>query len=187
MARTKILISCAFCNNSFRVKPSHRSKRRCCSRQCYNSYRRARFRIRFWARVNKTEECWLWEGPRNHFGYGLFAFARQTLATHRVSFELAYGPIPSPLFVLHKCDNPRCVNPEHLYLGTQLDNMRDRQSRTGYPQGIKHHMAKLTENEVREIRRLYADGTSQISLAEQFNSDQTNISMIVNRKTWRHI
>jgi hypothetical protein len=83
---------------------------------------------RFWKKVNKTDGCWLWTATR--IGrYGGFRFEGRSRTAHRVSWELAFGPIPDGLQVLHHCDTPLCVNPQHLFLGTPLDNARDRDSK----------------------------------------------------------
>lgn len=80
----------------------------------------------FMLHVQKTESCWLWTGCKSKYGYGQFTFRKKTTLAHRASYELAMGPFDNWLCVLHKCDNPQCVNPDHLFLGTQLDNARDR-------------------------------------------------------------
>ncbi len=83
---------------------------------------------RFWPKVRRGEGCWEWTGARSAKGYGRLTAGRRGdgyLRTHRLSFELAYGPVPDGLFVLHRCDNPPCVRPDHLFLGTKSDNMRD--------------------------------------------------------------
>jgi hypothetical protein len=81
--------------------------------------------MRFWKYVNKTESCWEWVGARQKFGYGWFLFYKRYMSSHRASWILHYGLIPKGMFVLHHCDNPSCVNPSHLFLGTQKDNIRD--------------------------------------------------------------
>lgn len=80
---------------------------------------------RFWNKVNKTDTCWLWTGCTNGIGYGLIRIDTKLYSTHRFSYELHFGKIPVGIHVLHSCDNPLCVNPEHLFLGNQKDNMRD--------------------------------------------------------------
>src|SRR5687767_4720826 len=80
---------------------------------------------RFWEKVRKTDGCWLWTASRNAKGYGQIMYQRRPIHAHRVSWQLANGPIPDGLCVLHRCDNPQCVNPGHLFLGTIVDNNRD--------------------------------------------------------------
>lgn len=81
---------------------------------------------RFWAGVDTTGDCWVWKGSKAGAGYGVLGIDYKSVYAHRFSYELHFGPIPDNLCVLHKCDNPPCVNPDHLFLGTQLDNMDDR-------------------------------------------------------------
>jgi hypothetical protein len=90
---------------------------------------------RFWSKVAKgaDDACWLWQAGRFKSGYGAFAMRPHTKRAHRVAWELVNGPIPDGLHVLHECDTPPCCNPAHLFLGTHADNMRDRQSKGGYP------------------------------------------------------
>lgn len=80
---------------------------------------------RFWSKVQKTDSCWLWKGAKNQFGYGFFRLGSRNEVAHRVSYNWIKGEIPSGLLVLHTCDNPSCVNPDHLFIGTHSDNMRD--------------------------------------------------------------
>lgn len=91
------------------------------------NYLRGSPQIRFWPKVDKSENCWLWRGSRQTHGYGTFYYQGTMHLSHRISWILTYGEIPTGLCVLHKCDNPPCVNPQHLFLGTHVDNMIDRE------------------------------------------------------------
>lgn len=142
------------------------------------------------SRVNKTKNCWLWMGCVNNFGYGLLRFEKKCYRVHRLSYLIYKGEIPQGMLVCHTCDNPPCVNPEHLFLGTHKDNARDRsfKGRNNFPLGERHGLSKLTKEKILEIRKLYGHGDiNQKELAKMFSVDQTNISYIVNRKTWKHI
>jgi hypothetical protein len=136
--------------------------------------------------------CWLWTGALRQNGYAVISVAnRQTLA-HRVSWELHRGPIDGGLCVLHHCDNPPCVNPGHLFLGTIADNNADKTAkgrvRTGErPRGEHHKRSKLTVSAVQEMRRRSNDGESQRSLARSFSVSQGNVSLVVNGAAWAHV
>jgi hypothetical protein len=165
-----------------------RSDRPFCSVVCFRQSRQATPTVeRFWKFVAKTDSCWLWTANRDNKGYGRLD---RTLA-HRLSWEIAHGPIPDGLFVCHNCpggDNPACVNPDHLFLGTQADNMKDAGLKRRLPHGSSQHNAKLTEAAVCEIRSRYASGDStQQELADEFGVTNGNISVIINRKSWRHV
>lgn len=151
---------------------------------------------RFWARVeipSDPDGCWEWIGAKIPYGYGEIMINYRNIGTHRFSWELHYGPIPEGMWVCHHCDNPSCVNPKHLFLGTPNDNMQDkvRKGRAKGPppplhSGETHPMAKLTWAEVDEIRNLYASGQFTLQdLASQFGVVKTNISSIVRWITWR--
>lgn len=122
---------CLLCQAHFVVNPSRiRSGRgKYCSTRCANQAR-SELSIggwveRFWARVSKTDTCWLWTGEIKNRGYGTVTVAGRPKYAHRIAYELAYGPMLPGLQCLHRCDTPACVRPEHLFLGTQGDNIRD--------------------------------------------------------------
>jgi hypothetical protein len=141
-------------------------------------------------------ECCEWVGALNGQGYGVIGRGGRgagNVLAHRLSWELHKGPIPSGLSVLHRCDNPPCVNVDHLFLGTQADNtadmmMKGRENRISKQVGEKHWKAKLTESDVKKIRTLYAlGGTTQWELARMFSIRQATISNIILRKIWGHL
>ena len=138
---------------------------------------------RFWAKVEKTDPCWLWYGSKRTFGHGRLKLGKHTLAAHRVSWEIHFGNIPNGLCVLHRCDNPSCVRPDHLFLGTKSDNNVDRDSkdrqakgdrngsrihRDRMPRGVANIATKLTPSDVIEIRRRFASGETQTRIAKDF-------------------
>lgn len=152
---------------------------------------------RFWAKVEKTGACWLWTASLvKNGGYGQFNLivsGRKTpVRAHRYSYELAFGPIPDGLHVCHRCDVPRCVRPEHLFLGTDTENMRDCIAKGRFVPppvylGVEHHAAKLTPERVRVIRARFADGQSVTGLARAFSVNTGTISDVVRNRTWRHV
>lgn len=148
---------------------------------------------RFWAKVQKTESCWIWSAGTSIGGYGDFSVTHSIkVPAHRFSWEFTYGPIPAGISVLHSCDNPPCVNPEHLFLGTKGDNNRDRaqkgRSKGVFFKGSLHRNAKLTEDAVLDIRRRYAaGGIYQRELANEYGVTRFAIGEIVNRVNWTHI
>lgn len=138
--------------------------------------------------------CWLWLRGASH-GYGTIHIPGENrrVPAHRFSYERVNGPIPRGMHVCHKCDNPPCVNPDHLFLGTHLDNVADkvRKGRAkghGGPPGERCSLSRLNSEQVLEIRRRYAQGgVSQSVLAAEFGVKQPNISEIIIRKTWKHL
>ena len=147
---------------------------------------------RFWAKVNKTsvDGCWIWTGAtcgpdRN---YGNFRYLGKNIKAHRLSYEIAFGPFSSELLVCHKCDNGLCVNPSHLFIGTQKDNIDDmhkkgRAVHVGL-KGENHPRHKLTNADALEIRSLYAAGKSQYALADMFGVSRSTIANVVRDDTW---
>jgi hypothetical protein len=119
--------TCVRCGGEFRT--SH-ARTQWCSRDCVNADRARlaaeNLEAHFWARVNKTDDCWLWMGSRNALRYGYGVYGKGGKYAHRLSWEIHHGrPIPPGMNILHRCDNPPCVNPDHLFLGTQADNVVD--------------------------------------------------------------
>ena len=146
---------------------------------------------RFWAKVDKSGECWLWQASRSAFGHGRFGIGKHNSYAHRVAWELTYGPIPLGMNVCHNCpggDNPACVNPAHLFLGTKRDNMRDAAHKGRLSRGEGSHLSKLTDARVRWLRDRYAaGGVSYSQLAAELGLTQTPVYNAINRITWKHI
>jgi len=147
---------------------------------------------RFWHYAKKTDGCWLWTGAKNYAeGYGVIkpSGSRKAAYAHRLSYEMAFGPVPKGLWVLHKCDVPSCVNPAHLFLGNRGDNMRDAKAkgRAKWPVllGEKNPFAKLTVGKVKEIREGAAEGKSQSFLATEFDVSRTTIRAILLGTRWK--
>ena len=145
---------------------------------------------RFWSYVNKRKdnECWEWQGGKSH-RYGSFKCGKPVRA-HRFSWIIANGTIPRGFLILHHCDNPPCCNPNHLFIGTQQDNMSDMvmKGRVGDRNGELAANSKLTEVEVTEMRKLHATGEyCYTELGERFGVHRTQVSNIVRGKSWKHI
>lgn len=150
---------------------------------------------RFWNFVNKDGpeakhapgDCWEWTGNVGGSGYGRFWVNDGSVPAHRYSYEVHKGSVPEGMFTLHRCDNPVCVNPDHLFVGTALDNMRDMaaKGRSRDQRGEKNNMSKLTTDDVREIRRLHREGGYfQRQLADKFGISLSSANQVVNRKRW---
>lgn len=141
--------------------------------------------VRFNAKVDRSRACWEWTAARDANGYGVFHYAdgRRVLA-HRWSYEHHVGPIPDGLWVRHQCDNPPCVNPEHLLVGTPMDNSRDmvRRGRTNPLRNERSPMTKLSDEQVAAVRAAVAGGALQKDVAAQFGVHPAHVSRIVN---WR--
>ena len=148
----------------------------------------------FWKKVNKADGCWNWTAGKTKKGYGHFGVNGKLLLAHRVSWEISNGQIPHDgsyhgICVLHRCDNPACVNPSHLFLGTNADNNRDKavKGRCNSPVGEAQGLSKLTADKVRQIRRLNAVGDTTLhKLGATFGVHFTTIHDIVRGRTWKH-
>lgn len=155
---------------------------------------------RFWSKVERTDDCWLWTA--HHAVYGSFWFEGRTQSAHRVAWKLTRGPIPVGMLVMHTCDTPTCVRPDHLRLGTNTENTRDMlakgRAQTGPAhyskrrpelvlRGERHGQARFTTDQVRDVRRRHETGTSMYRLAKEYGVSDTAIKHIVERRNWRHV
>lgn len=151
----------------------------------------------FWNKIDIKDDdsCWEWNRHRDSLGYGQTRFHRKMERTHRVAWTLLYGEIPKGILVLHKCDNPPCCNPHHLFLGTDKDNSEDREKKgrgnRRYLQGVNHphhgtnhKSAKLDEQKVLEIRKLFSNGVSSYQLAEMFGVSPATAWSAAVGKSW---
>jgi hypothetical protein len=148
---------------------------------------------RFWEKVHKTEGCWLWTAATANYGYGVIGDPHKKgglLRAHRVSWEMAHGPIPPGMDVCHHCDVPACVRPDHLFLGTAADNIADMFAKGRQPdrRGEQGKRNKLTVADVQAIRAAYRPGVvGYKQLARRFGVDRTTIGGIVLRRLWRSV
>lgn len=153
-------------------------------------------KTRFWDKVDKSSghgpagDCWFWTGNTKTGGYGKIRDGSRSLKAHRLSYEMHFGPIPAgPGYhgycVCHRCDEPRCVNPSHLFLGLNRDNQVDKavKGRSADCRGEKNPLAKLSEEDVRAIRN---DGRTQQATADSYGISNSQVSRIKNFRAWAH-
>jgi hypothetical protein len=153
----------------------------------------ASFAERFWAKVKKgaTDECWPWTAATISTGYGAIGMGRNKdglILAHRASYEMHFGAIADPnMYVCHRCDNPVCVNPHHLFLGTPSQNSFDcsAKGRNRQPKGVSAKSAKLSESDVRDIRA--RPSVSILKLAREYGVHHRSIWAVRHRKTWKHL
>lgn len=147
---------------------------------------------RFWRRAGRTDDaraCWEWRGYREQDEYGRITKDRKILLAHRLSWEIHNGPIPVGMAVCHRCDNPPCVNPAHLFLGSNQDNLHDRDAKGRTPRapGIRNGMAKLTDAIVVAMREDRGRGLTYDQLAAKYGINRSACCAICLRQKWKHV
>jgi hypothetical protein len=188
-AHPKTKFICRHCSCPFSVPPWRaRMEPQFCNRSCRWNHFRSLAAARFAALHATGEGCWPWQGPLDADGYGLFPHANRTVRAHRFSFTLHRGVIPAGMHVLHACDNPRCVRPDHLFLGTNQANVDDMIRKGRQARGADIHTAKVNEATVKEIRSRYAARRANLrALAQEFGIGYAGLCDIVYRRSWKHV
>jgi hypothetical protein len=142
---------------------------------------------RFWSKVKKADgdSCWEWTGARQKNGYGSFRLGDSNTSAHRASYIINVGPVSADIFVCHKCDNPPCVRPDHLFLGTAEENNHDREQKGRSPDTHKAVPKKLTRQQVEEIKSMRSStGWSYVKIGQRFGVSKTNVGLILQGKIW---
>lgn len=140
--------------------------------------------------INPETGCWDWIGTKDSKGYGKIWVGEKLARSHRVAYTIHVGNIPDGLIVCHHCDNPGCVNPDHLFVGTNADNMKDKTCKgraRGQGKGESHSLAKLTEDDIRSIRKEKASGVRQRVLARKYGVSEQHMSDICKGRYWSHV
>ena len=202
--RPSVIQRCLHCGKEFRIKQSSiaAGEGKFCSNSCRleSIHQEAQGRVmeRLWSKIAVTpdpSQCWDWMASTFDNGYGQFKVGTKNWRAHRFVWTMVHGPIPDDLVVCHRCDNPLCCNPDHLFLGSNRDNSQDMVSK-GRQRGNKgehsvrgsnHPHAKLTEDAVRDIRKRFSQGDTSSTLGRQYSVTKETILSVVHRKTWRHV
>jgi hypothetical protein len=195
---SRVAFVCIQCGKDFQLFPSaaRRGRGRFCDRRCGEAYRTRPLAERFRAGIGRTtpEGCVLWGKSVKSGWHGQIAIGGSSrrkgfrmLVASRVAWELAHGPIPDGLSILHSCDNPACVNVEHLFLGTQTDNVADMVAKGRQAKGESLPQARLNADAVREIRRRASLGECQRTISKDFEVSFATVCLIVSRKRWVHV
>ncbi|MFA5897695.1 MAG: HNH endonuclease signature motif containing protein [Hyphomicrobium sp.] len=142
---------------------------------------------RFWEKVLKSSGCWEWQASIDNMGYGRFNEQNNSFTAHRASWEFTNGKIAGGLWVLHKCDNRKCVRPDHLFLGTPLENIDDMVRKQRHYRGPHPWKSPLNEEQVLAIRKLREKGEQLKTIGNKFGISEAAVSDIYKRKTWAHV
>lgn len=174
--KERITKICVGCGSAF-LTPPYKPNTKFCNPACMGSDET------FLSKIKKAEGCWIWTGCIHHDGYGRW----KSRGAHRHSFVIHKGPIPDGMVVMHSCDNRVCVNPSHLSLGRIADNVLDAVSKGRNAKGERIGAAKLTAEQVMEVRALHASGVASRKIGSRFGVSKTTVMDIVNGKYWRHV
>jgi hypothetical protein len=183
----KIERVCPVCKNQFLAKRYKvlQGLDNFCGRKCRNHGWESP-EVRFWKQVRKTDKCWVWTGPVHTYGR-IYANGAYWMS-HRFSWFIHNGPIPNGKYVCHRCDNPPCVRPDHLFLGDALENHQDCVKKNRQVFGERNGRCKLTEAQAIQVKRLYESGDwRQVDLAEKFGVTQIAISLLVRGVNWKYL
>jgi hypothetical protein len=142
---------------------------------------------RFDEKVNRSDGCWVWTAETNRHGYGMFYTKKSPMLAHRFSYEREFGQIPDGMDVCHICDNPACVRPSHLFAGTAKENAADSVAKGRAQKGSRNGRAKLTEEQVLEMRAMRKSGALLYEIADTFGVRRSHVSEIVRGIVWKHI
>lgn len=145
---------------------------------------------KLWSKIDigLENECWMWKGCQSTAGYGVIRINYILKYAHRLAWELHNEKsIPPKISVCHSCDNPPCCNPDHLFLGSQADNMRDAKNKGRMPHGVLHHGTDLTEKDIRKIRYLGQTDIPHQEIGDYFSISRMSVNDIIHKRTWGHI
>ena len=180
---------CQVCHKEFKIQNQRDEKAKFCSWKCRKVKNLSINYLLQFIEIDDKTKCWNWKSTKDKNKYGTKKYKGKYYKTHRLFYEICNGKIPKDMCVCHRCDNPSCCNPDHLFLGTQLENIQDmiNKNRQRSAIGEINKSSKLTEIEVIEIRNLYAQGISSRQLGKKFNINKSTILHIIHRRSWKHI